>query len=67
MNDIIKVFKISMMNVIIYQTKYIYIYKCHQKFKPKNWKLKDYDYDEWFTEDQLDDEEELDDKKVMKN
>ena len=33
----------------------------HQKFKPRNLKLKGYDYDEWFTEEQLDDEEKLDD------
>ena len=36
-------------------------YNLHQKFKPRNLKLKDYDYDEWFTEEELDDEEKLDD------
>ena len=31
-----------------------------QKFKPKNLKLRDYDYDGWFTEEETEDEEELD-------
>ena len=34
--------------------------ELEQKFKPINLKLKDYDYDEWFVEKELDDEEELD-------
>ena len=42
-------------------------YKLDKQFKPINLKLKDYDYDGWFTEEELDDktleghEEELDD------
>ena len=42
-------------------------YKLDKKLKPINLKLKDYDYDGWFTEEELDDktleghEEELDD------
>ena len=35
--------------------------KYSQKFKPKNLKLEDYDYDGWFTKEELDDEEQLDD------
>ena len=37
--------------------------KLYQKFKPINLKLKDYDYDRWFTEEEkeLEDEEELHD------
>ena len=33
--------------------------KYNKKFKTKNLKLEDYDYDEWLTEKELDDEEEL--------
>ena len=35
--------------------------KLDQKFNRINLKLKDYDYDEWFTEEELDDEKALDD------
>ena len=34
--------------------------KLDQEFKPINLKLKDYDYGGWFTEEELDDEEKLD-------
>ena len=30
------------------------------KLKPKNWKLENYDYNRWFTEEELDDEGKLD-------
>ena len=62
-NDIIKGFKIYFMNKINYQIKKD---KYDQKFKPKNLKFKDYDYDGSFKEDELDGEEELDNKKLMK-
>ena len=51
------------MNKINYQIKKD---KYDQKFKPKNLKFKEYDYDGSFKEDELDGEEELDNKKLMK-
>ena len=51
--------KIIMMNIINYQM--LKKNKYNEKFQPKDLKLEYYDYDEWFTEEKLDDEEELDD------
>ena len=34
--------------------------KYNKKFNPKNLKLEDYDYDVWFTEEELNDEEKID-------
>ena len=41
--------------------------KYYKKFRPKNVEPEDYDYDGWFTEQQLDDEEELDDMPPLKD
>ena len=38
-----------------------------KKFKPKNLKLEDYDYDGWFTKEELDGEEKLDDMPPIKS
>ena len=39
--------------------------KLNQKFKPINLKLKDYDYDGWFTEEELDNKRPEGDEKEL--
>ena len=60
------------MNMMNYwMLKYYPFQKSNLKFKPINSKLKDYDYDGWFTEEELDDktlecdEEELDNTQLL--
>ena len=59
MNYIIKGLKIVMMDII--NNHMLKKNKYNKKFKSKNLKLEDYDYDRWFAEDELNDEEKLDD------
>ena len=59
MNYIIKGLKIVMMDII--NNHMLKKNKYNKKFKSKNLKLEDYDYDGWLGEDELDDEEKLDD------